>query len=44
MTKPTSTIDPQSDRKIVITRIFNAPRELVFKAVHLADALAGEIV
>ncbi|MBD1880698.1 SRPBCC domain-containing protein [Coleofasciculus sp. FACHB-T130] len=25
-------IDAQSDREIVITRVFNAPRELVFKA------------
>jgi uncharacterized protein YndB with AHSA1/START domain len=32
MLKPNGSTETQSDREIVITRIFNAPRELVFKA------------
>ncbi len=32
MLKANSSTDTQSERSIVITRIFNAPRELVFKA------------
>lgn len=32
MLKLNRSTDTQSEREIVITRIFNAPRELVFKA------------
>ncbi|MEP0746923.1 MULTISPECIES: SRPBCC domain-containing protein [unclassified Coleofasciculus] len=32
MTNKNDSTDAQSDREIVITRVFNAPRELVFKA------------
>jgi len=32
MLKQNSSTETQSDREIVITRVFNAPRELVFKA------------
>lgn len=32
MANPNPFTDTQSDRELVITRIFNAPRELVFKA------------
>jgi len=32
MLKQNGSTETQSDREIVITRVFNAPRELVFKA------------
>ena len=32
MLKPNDSTETQSDRQIVITRVFNAPRELVFQA------------
>ncbi len=31
MLRQSDALDPQSDREIIITRVFNAPRELVFK-------------
>jgi hypothetical protein len=33
--------DTQSDREIVITRVFNAPRELVFKAGQSQNTLSS---
>ena len=37
--KPTLTVTTPSDREIVMTRVFDAPRELVFEAHTSCDHL-----
>lgn len=40
MSNKNDAIDTQGDREIVITRVFNAPRELVFKVWTEAEHIA----